>query len=586
MFEYTVILGLVGLVVVDFAWRFTKHIRAAQRSGLPYVVAPYQPSIIFMIFIGSKLIPYLVKNWLPTWMGDIMKDNVATWRWSLKNKQKERYGGVYFIATPRGLTCNVGDASVACQIVNARHGFAKPVFQYQILDMYGPNLVTCEDKEWAHHRRHTATTFHEKNNDLVWRESVRQAREMTEYWQKTYPVPIPQGLGFEVKETRDDIHKLTLNVISCAGFGVELPFEPIPQDSLKNTKDVFKDSPTPAPGFDFTFRSVVAYMNVQIPTMALANRLLPAWVPRVLVPFFKDDFAAYRDLDQYLQKLINLSKSKVTDAETASNLIEGMILSSRLGDSKDVGLSDREIISNMHIFTIAGHETTATTMRYTLLLLALNQEVQDWVYDGISEATKNEPSDSKDWDYERMFPKLVTPLCVMLETMRLFPPVTTVPKWTGETSSTIYYRENKYVLEPKTIVNLNANCLHYSEEYWGSDAPQFRPQRWDVRNQKSFLAQNADMPGLAGPGLEYPTIHKPVRGAYLPFSDGFRACLGKKFAQVEFVATFAVLLRDYQVELADSSEQGRKNAIRIMDESNSVITLAMRENVPLRFRKR
>ncbi|PWY77047.1 cytochrome P450 monooxygenase [Aspergillus heteromorphus CBS 117.55] len=585
MIWYTVVVGLVGLVVLDYAWGLAKHIRVARRSGLPYVIALDQPNILFMVLFGTTLLPYMI-SWLPPWLADIMNDNLGSFRWRVKNRQTKRYGGVYLNVSPHGIRCSVGDAAVVSQIVNARHDFPKPVFQYRILDMYGPNIVTCEDKEWSHHRRHTATTFHEKNNDLVWRESIRQAREMADYWQETYPVNIPHGSGFTIQETREDLHKLTLNVISSAGFGVDMPFKPIPQDSLKSTEDIFKDSPTPPAGFDFTFRSVVSYMNVKIATMALANKILPTWVPRVLLPFLKDDFAAYRDLDQYLQKLISVNKSGVTGTETASNLIEGMLLSRRPDDAKDPGLTDREVISNMHIFTIAGHETTATTSRFALLLLALDQDVQDWVYNGIVEATKNEPSDVKDWDYERIFPKLVTPLCVMLETMRLYPPVITVPKWTGETPSTIHYRGKDYVLEPHVKVSLNAGSLHYSEEYWGRDAALFQPQRWDVCNHESFLAQNADMPGLAGPGLEYPTIHKPVRGAYLPFSDGFRACLGKKFAQVELVAALAVLLRDYRVELADNSEEGRGNACRILDKSTSVLTLAMRESVPLLFRKR
>ncbi|PYI05639.1 cytochrome P450 monooxygenase [Aspergillus sclerotiicarbonarius CBS 121057] len=585
MIAYTLILGLVGLLVFDYVWRLAKNIRIAKRSKLPYVVAPYSVSIIFIAVFGT-LLPYIVENWLPQWMGDILYDQLGSFRWLIKDRQVKRYGKVYMLVSPKRAVLSVADASVVCQIVNARQDFPKPIFQYRILDMYGPNVVTCEDKEWTHHRRHTATTFHEKNNALVWKESIEQTREMAEQWAGESPVDAPQGPGFTVQNTRDDIHKLTLNVLSGAGFGVPMPFKPVQLDSLKNPEDIFKDSPSPPPGFDFTFRSVVAYMNLNIVNMALANNMLPKWVPRALVPFFKQDFAAHRDLDNYLQRLISTTESGLGDTETASNLIEGMLISRRPGNTKDEGLSDREVISNMHIFTIAGHETTATTLRFALVLLALHQDVQDWVYGGISEATKDEPSQIGDWDYDNVFPKLTTPLCMMLETMRLYPPVISVPKWTGDSPSTIHYDGRDYVLEPHVNINLNAGSLHYSEEYWGSDARLFRPQRWDACNEDSFLSQNADLPGLSGPGLEYSTIHKPVRGAFIPFSDGFRACLGKKFSQVEFVAALTVLLRDYRVELADNSEKGRRDAERVLGKSTTIITLAMRENVPLLFRKR
>lgn len=236
---------------------------------------------------------------------------------------------------------------------------------------------------------------------------------MIEQWAEASPLDSTRGPGFTAECTRDDIHKLTLNVLSGAGFGVKAPFKPLPQDSLKN-EDIFRDSPTPPAGFDFTFGAVVAYMNVNIPTMALANNMLPKWIPRVLVPFFKKDFAAHRDLDKYLQRLITTTESRLSGQENPSNLIEGMLISRKPGDSKDSGLSDREIISNMHLFTIAGHETTATTLRFAFVLLALHQNVQDWVYNGISEAVKDEPPSIGDWNYDEVFPKLVTPLCVMV----------------------------------------------------------------------------------------------------------------------------------------------------------------------------
>lgn len=411
--------------------------------------------------------------------------------------------------------------------------------------------------------------------------------------------------GFVVASTRGDLLKFSLNVLSGAGFGVKLPFKALPQESTNDPNDMFKDTAKPPEGFSFTFRSAVAYMNLRIMTVVLATMVIPKWIPRALIPWLKSDFEAHRDLEAYLRKLISTGNAERT-ADSSQNLIQGLLLSrnkeAASGSSKGSGLTDLEIIGNMHIFTIAGHETTATTLRFTLLLLALHQDVQDWLYEDILEATHGEPEDVAQWDYHRMFPKLIAPLCVMvssilailhtiltwiqLEVLRLYPPVVTVPKSTSETPSPLNYRGKQYLLPQRVDVNLNTNCVHYSEEYWGPDAATFYPQRLDARNQNSFLARNASTPGLAAPGLEYPTIHKPVRGAFIPFSDGFRACLGKKFAQVEFVAALSVLLRNYKVKLADDSPEGRKDAEKVLRESTSVLTLSMREDVPLRFLRR
>ncbi|KAL4894728.1 cytochrome P450 monooxygenase [Aspergillus ambiguus] len=587
---YIAILTLLGLAIYNYVFALYRNIRLAQRTGLPYVVAPFSSSVPMMILFETTWIPYIVQHWLPLWLADTINDPLNNFRWRIKNRQAKRYGSVYLVVTSRTVICCVSDAAVVSQIVNARHEFPKPVWQYGVIQLYGPNLVTCEDKEWAHHRRHTATTFNERNNELVWKESIRQATEMIDYWHETSP----QSPGrISINKVGEDIVQFSLNVISGAGFGVQIPFKPAASDdtAVKET-DIFQDTKTPPPGFDFTFRSVVAYTDVKIRTVVFANLMLPRWIPRMLVPFFKRDFAAHRDLENYMKSLIRTGSSSLsnnrTSKETAatSNLIHGMLASRAQSDGTSNGLSDREITSNMHIFTLAGHGTTESALNYAFVLLALYSDVQDWLHEDILEATADEPANPADWEYATVFPKLIAPLCVMLETMRLYPPVVTVPKWTGTSPSHIRYRGKDIVLEAGVSINLNMNALHYSPEYWGADVDTFDPTRWDARNSRSFLAQYADTPGLVAPGLEYPTVHRPVRGAYIPFSDGFRACLGKKFAQVEFVAALALLFREYRVRLADESPAGRRQAEKALRESVSVVTLGMVEGVPLVFEKR
>ena len=167
----------------------------------------------------------------------------------------------------------------------------------------------------------------------------------------------------------------------------------------------------------------------------------------------------------------------------------------------------------------------------------------------------------------------------------------TIPKQVANSTATFTYKNEKYSLPPQTYVNINVTGVHYAEEYWGSDASMFNPRRWDRRNSDSALAKNEAIEGLAAPGLEHASIHKPVRGSYAPFSDGVRACLGKKFAQVEFVAAIAVLFRDYRVWLAPSNnqettEQIQRRATRALQCNSSFLTLGMREGVPLLFQRR
>jgi cytochrome P450 len=67
-------------------------------------------------------------------------------------------------------------------------------------------------------------------------------------------------------------------------------------------------------------------------------------------------------------------------------------------------LSVDEIFGNIFVVNFAGHNTTAHTLELTMILLADNVEVQDWVRDEVRQVTKE--MDITKWDYEKLFPQL------------------------------------------------------------------------------------------------------------------------------------------------------------------------------------
>lgn len=270
-----------------------------------------------------------------------------------------------------------------------------------------------EGSQWAHLRRHTATPFNERNSALVWEETIRQTKEMVQYWEDEYSRS-SSASEFILTDTREDILKFTLNIICSVGYGVKLPFRPGLENSTESAEGLFKDAITPLPGYHFTFRSAMEYLNKHITSMFIANGLLPKGIPRSVLPFFKKDFDAFDDIGRYLRALVSTAETKET---LSQNLIDGLVRSKQKID-KDQGLdpelTEDEILGNLFVFTIAGHETTAVSLRFALVLLALNQDAQEYLYEGIREATYDEPRNPVEWDYRRVYPKLVSPLCVMV----------------------------------------------------------------------------------------------------------------------------------------------------------------------------
>jgi cytochrome P450 len=172
-----------------------------------------------------------------------------------------------------------------------------------------------------------------------------------------------------------------------------------------------------------------------------------------------------------------------------------------------------------------------------------------------------------------------------LETMRLYPIVPYIPKSTGPLGATL-----GGIDIPSSIVIVDPTALHRMPEYWGPSADTFDPSRWDVNNEKSYLAPNKGQQGLQAYGLEYPTIHKPRRGAYCPFSDGPRGCIGRKFAQVTFVAAVAIVLKGFKIRVAredgEDQEAANKRARRALDNSYATVSLRVGGSVKLCFDKR
>ena len=124
-------------------------------------------------------------------------------------------------------------------------------------------------------------------------------------------------------------------------------------------------------------------------------------------------------------------------------------------------------------------------------------------------------------------------------------------------------------------MHINAMAVHTHPRYWGSDSLEWQPKRWI---KTSFS------------GLE--TFSEPLKGSYLPWSEGPRVCPGRKFAQVEFVAVITSLFRHHRVRPApldgENSASTTARVLRTINDSGVSITLQMRkpESVSLIWSRR
>lgn len=113
---------------------------------------------------------------------------------------------------------SVADAEAVNQITTRRNDFPKPTELYGSVDLFGKNVVSTEGSIWRHHRKISSPPFTEKNNLLVFRESISQAQSMITSWLGT----TGQADSKTLEHIAEDTMRLSLHVISRAGFGQTL----------------------------------------------------------------------------------------------------------------------------------------------------------------------------------------------------------------------------------------------------------------------------------------------------------------------------------------------------------------------------
>jgi len=174
--------------------------------------------------------------------------------------------------------------------------------------------------------------------------------------------------------------------------------------------------------------------------------------------------------------------------------------------------TDEQLGDQVATMILAGHETTATTLFWSLYLLALDPASQDQLAAEVQAATVNGALDLDRLKFTR---------AVVDETMRLYPPVFLIARAAAGPDTVA-----GWPVKNKDVILIAPWLLHRHEKLW-RDPNAFIPSRF--------------MPG-APPADRF---------AYLPFGVGARVCIGAHFALVEATLALAKIVGAFRIELLD-----------------------------------
>ncbi|MEV7970420.1 cytochrome P450 [Sphaerisporangium sp. NPDC088356] len=179
-------------------------------------------------------------------------------------------------------------------------------------------------------------------------------------------------------------------------------------------------------------------------------------------------------------------------------------------------MSDTDLRDQVLTIIMAGHETTAKSLTWTLYLLDRHPDAAQAVYAEIDEVLGGRVPTAGD------LPRLTACRRAIQEAMRLYPPVWLISRRSVEDDVI-----GGYDVPAGTLVCVSPWVLHRDPRYW-AEPEAYRPERFAPERAAGHLSHQ-----------------------YLPFGGGPRICVGQHFALVEATLVLAVILREVRLELVE-----------------------------------
>ncbi len=356
--------------------------------------------------------------------------------------------------------------------------YRKDDLQLKILNPgLGDGLLTAEGESWRLQRRSLAPLF-----------SPRQVAEFAAGMQRVAEATV-ERLGHRrdgaVTDVGELTSRMTLEVLEQTLFSQGLGREPS----------------------EFQ-RAVTSYFDSfgRLDPLDLIGA--PAFLPRLGRRRGRPALAFFSDA---VDSIVAARKAMLDRGERAPRDLLTLLLAARDPET-GLGLPDASVRANIVTFIMAGHETTANGITWTLYLLSQSDE---WRSRAEQEAERVfDPRQPATFEQSEVL------RAVFEEALRLYPPAAMLARQAIADDEILGRR-----VPAGTVVTISPFVLHRRRGLW-EDPDAFDPSR--------FLGERRE---------------RIDRFAYIPFGAGPRVCIGMPFAMQEAVIILANLLRAFRFEL-------------------------------------
>ncbi len=382
------------------------------------------------------------------------------------------------------------ETMVFCDAEHVRHilvdhvdVYSKRTRGYDKLRLFlGHGMLTSEGEFWRRQRRIAQPAFHRKHINAFADDMVTLAHQlMDNSWERA-------AVSGEQREISADMMALALNVVVKTVLG---------SDQDVDVAQVGED---------------VALIN----EYAMKAISIPFPVEKLPLPQTREFWAAGKRLDDVVYGIIAERRRK--QADDPRDLLS--LLMAATDEDTGEKMNDQQLRDEVMTMFLAGHETTAMTLSWTLMLLAKHRDVLTRAHAEVAQVlgVGAKARRAVDADYVKL-PYLGQ---VLNESMRLLPPVWLLARY-AERDDQI----GRWHVPKGTLVFVPPYQVHRVERHW-PEPERFDPERFSEAR-----------------------IHDRPKHAYLPFSTGPRICIGIGFAELETRLILASILQRFSFDYVD-----------------------------------
>jgi len=378
--------------------------------------------------------------------------------------------------------------------------YSKDVIDYRVLkQIMGNGLVTSDGPHWARQRKLMQPMFAHRVVSGFDAAINRLCANLLEEWDTaaTDPVWIDRDMG-----------RLTFQIVGATLFGSDI--------------DEYSDE----------MAQIIDVVNVQTQDFNALMTLFP-WIP---TPYNRRWVKARNRLDEIVYAMIARRRREgARDNDILDRLIAAR--DEDTGEAMDETQMRDEVVTLM----LAGHETSATALAWTLYLLATHPDVEARLAAELDSALHGSAAGSGDLNAVPYLKQVVQ------ESMRLYPPV-----WGIARRSHVDERFGDYDVPAGSYIAVVPYAMHRHPDFW-PDPERFDPDRFQSGRNESRHSYS-----------------------YLPFAAGPRACIGLGMAMLEIQLVLAQIVQRYRLQVVPG------HPVEMLPK----VTLRHRYGLPLHLRRR